>query len=196
MQLACMFLRGLLPMKKISFAEIQCSLARTLDRIGDWWAPLIVRSIYLEVRRFDDLIRDLGISRNLLTRRLNMMVENGVLERVAYQEKPARYEYRLTEAGRDLVPAILALTAWGDKWAAPAEGKPMVPLHNTCGHIFTPVVTCSECGEPVTADNMTILPGPGGRQMPGTMVVAERLRDVGMAFMRSRASAAKGEGQS
>ena len=112
------------PMKRTSFARMHCSLARGLDLIGDWWSPLIVRDLYLGVVRFDDLVEDLGISRNLLTRRLNALSKNGIVERHAYQRRPFRYEYRLSEAGRDLVPAILALTAWGDRWARPQRRKP------------------------------------------------------------------------
>jgi DNA-binding HxlR family transcriptional regulator len=112
-----------------------------LDLIGDWWSPLIVRDLYLGVVRFDDLVEDLGISRNLLTRRLNALSKNGIVERHAYRRRPFRYEYRLSEAGRDLVPAILALTAWGDRWACPREGSPMLFVHKTCGQRFEPHVT-------------------------------------------------------
>ena len=162
-------------MEKTSFAEMRCSLARGLDMIGDWWSPLIVRDLYLDVRRFDELIEDLGISRNLLARRLKSLVSNGVVERVAYQERPRRYEYRLTEAGRDLVPAILALTAWGDRWARPKEGSPILFVHKTCGHRCRPQVSCSECGEPIDADAVQPRGGPGGAAKPGTMLIARRL---------------------
>ena len=97
-------------MERTSFAEMRCSLARGLELIGDWWTPLIIRDLFLDVRRFDELAEDLGISRNLLTRRLSRLVANGVIERRPYQSRPIRYDYHLTEAGRDLVPAILALT--------------------------------------------------------------------------------------
>jgi DNA-binding HxlR family transcriptional regulator len=163
------------PMKRTSFARMHCSLARGLDLIGDWWSPLIVRDLYLGVVRFDDLVEDLGISRNLLTRRLNALSKNGVVERRAYQRRPFRYEYRLSEAGRDLLPAILALTAWGDRWARPREGSPMLFVHKTCGQRFEPHVTCSACGEAVTADNVLTLGGPGGAMKTGTRVLARRL---------------------
>jgi DNA-binding HxlR family transcriptional regulator len=163
-------------MKRTSFARMHCSLARGLDLIGDWWSPLIVRDLYLGVVRFDDLVEDLGISRNLLTRRLNALSKNGILERQAYQRRPRRYEYRLTEAGRDLVPAILALTAWGDRWARPKEGSPMLFVHTTCGARFEPQVTCSACGETITADAVKTIGGPGGAMKTGTRVLAQRLR--------------------
>jgi len=155
---------------------MHCSLARGLDLIGDWWSPLIVRDLFLGLTRFDELIENLGISRNLLTRRLKLLVGSGIVERKSYRRKPIRYEYRLTEAGRDLVPAILALTAWGDRWARPKEGSPMLFVHKRCGRQFQPQVTCSACGEVITADAVKTLGGPGGAMKPGTKVLARRLR--------------------
>jgi DNA-binding HxlR family transcriptional regulator len=165
-------------MKRTSFARMHCSLARGLDLIGDWWSPLIVRDLYLDVARFDDLVEDLGISRNLLTRRLNALANNGIVERRAYQRRPRRYEYRLTEAGRDLVPAILALTAWGDRWARPKEGSPMSFVHKACGHQFQPQVTCSACGEVITPEAVKTVGGPGGAMKTGTKVLARRLKGM------------------
>lgn len=156
---------------------MHCSLARGLEMIGDWWSPLILRDLFLNVTRFDDLIEDLGISRNLLTSRLNALIDKGVIEREAYQRHPPRYEYRLTEAGRDLVPAILALTAWGDRWARPKQGSPILFVRKSCGHQFQPQVTCSECGELIKAETVAAVPGPGGAARPGTRVLARRLRD-------------------
>jgi len=164
-------------MKRTIFAKMHCSLARGLEMIGDWWSPLILRDLFLNVTRFDDLIEDLGISRNLLTSRLNALIDKGVIEREAYQRHPPRYEYRLTEAGRDLVPAILALTAWGDRWARPKQGSPILFVHKACGHQFQPQVTCSECGELIKAETVAAVPGPGGAARPGTRVLARRLRD-------------------
>jgi DNA-binding HxlR family transcriptional regulator len=163
-------------MQRTSFAKMHCSLARGLDLIGDWWSPLIVRDLYLGLSRFDELIEDLGISRNLLARRLKSLMGNGIIERQAYRRKPIRYQYALTAAGRDLVPAILALTAWGDRWARPKEGSPMLFVHTHCGRQFLPVVTCSACGEPIAADAVKTLGGPGGAMKPGTKVLAQRLR--------------------
>jgi DNA-binding HxlR family transcriptional regulator len=164
-------------MERTSFAEMRCCLARGIDMIGDWWSPLIIRDLFLDIARFDELVEDLGISRNLLTRRLKSLVKNGIVERTAYRERPKRYEYRLTEAGLDLVPAILALTAWGDRWARPKEGRPILFVHKTCGHQFRPQVSCSQCGEPIRAEAVQANAGPGGAAMPGTMLVAKRLRE-------------------
>jgi DNA-binding HxlR family transcriptional regulator len=165
-------------MERTSFAQMRCSLARGLDLIGDWWSPLIVRDLFLDVARFDELVEDLGISRNLLTRRLTSLREKGVIERIAYQRRPMRYEYRLTEAGRDLVPAILALTAWGDRWARPKEGSPILFVHNVCGRQFEALVTCSVCGKAITAGTVKAIPGPGGAAKPGTKILARRLRSA------------------
>ena len=165
-------------MEKISFADMRCCLARSLDLIGDWWSPLIIRDLFLDITRFDELVEDLGISRNLLTRRLKSLAENGVIERIAYQQAPTRYEYRLTEAGRELVPVILALTAWGDRWAQPRQGSPILFVHKSCGHQFAPTVSCSKCGEAITADNVKAVPGPGGAATRGTKLVAKRLKAV------------------
>ncbi len=165
-------------MQRTSFAKMHCSLARGLDLIGDWWSPLIVRDLYLGLARFDELIENLGISRNLLTRRLKSLVRSGIVERKVYRRKPLRYGYALTDAGRDLVPAILVLTAWGDRWARPKEGSPMLFVHQTCGHQFQPQVTCSACSEVITGDAVKTLGGPGGAMKPGTKVLARRLRPL------------------
>lgn len=150
-------------------------MARSLEVVGDWWTPLIIRDLYLGLSRFEELASDLEISRNLLSTRLNALVENGIVERRPYSEHPPRDEYSLTEAGRDLVPVLIALTAWGDRWFAPKQGPPVRFRHRDCGEVFVPQVHCSRCNEPVTASNVDVLPGPGGRAGPGTRLVAERL---------------------
>jgi DNA-binding HxlR family transcriptional regulator len=162
-------------MERTSFANMRCSLARGLELIGDWWSPLIVRDLFLGVARFDELVEDLGISRNLLTRRLTALIDSGIVARRVYQQRPARYEYVLTAAGQDLVPVLLALTAWGDRWAQPKEGAPILFVHRACGHQFRPQVTCAACGEEIHADAVTALPGPGGAAKAGTRVVARKL---------------------
>jgi DNA-binding HxlR family transcriptional regulator len=157
-------------MRQTSFAEFHCSLARALEVVGDWWTPLIIRDLYLGLDRFDDLVADLGISRNLLANRLAELVGNGVVERERYSEHPPRDRYVLSGAGRDLVPVLAALTAWGDRWQTPPGGPPMRFGHD--GHRCTPQVSCSTCGETLTAERMEVGPGPGGRVAPGTMLVA------------------------
>lgn len=156
---------------------MHCSMARSLEVIGDWWTPLILRDLYLGLSKFDELASDLEISRNLLSTRLNALVDDGIVERRRYNEHPPRDEYALTEAGRDLVPVLMALTAWGDRWVAPAQGPPLRFRHHDCGAEFVPEVHCSECHEPITDTTVDVLPGPGGRAGPGTRLVAKLLRD-------------------
>lgn len=148
-------------MKRSSFANMNCSVARTLEVIGEWWTLLILRDACLGVRRFDDFQRDLGIARNILTDRLNTLVGHGVLERRRYQEHPDRFEYRLTDKGRDLVPVLVSLVRWGDRWTAGEAGPPLLLEHRACGHDVTPVLVCPHCREEVTAQTMRPHPGPG-----------------------------------
>lgn len=162
-------------MRQSSFAEMHCHLARSLDVMGDWWSPLILRDLYVGVRRFDELVTDLGISRNLLTTRLARLVAGGVVRRERYQSNPPRFEYHLTDAGRELVPILVALTSWGDRWQASEEGAPVLFRHRGCGEPLAPIVSCGGCGERVGADDIELVPGPGGRIAPGTEVVARRI---------------------
>jgi len=143
-----------------SFADLNCSVAQCLDAVGEWWSLLIVRDAFLGVTRFDDFQARLGISRNILARRLNHLVDNGILSRVPYQDHPPRSEYRLTDKGRDLWPVVTAMRQWGDQWAASA-GAPLMMKHTACGHLVHAVAACSHCGEPLTIAEITPAPGPG-----------------------------------
>lgn len=168
-------------MRRTSFSGIHCSLARSLEIIGDWWTPLIVRDLFLGVTRFDDLIEDLGVSRNLLTSRLKALTTHGLIERRRYQDNPPRYDHVLTEAGRELVPPLAALTAWGDRWATPRGGAPILFEHRTCGKMFRPEVRCPHCGEAVHAHDLIAHPGPGGKAARGTRVIARLLSETAKA---------------
>jgi len=149
--------------QRTSFEALNCSVAQCLEVVGEWWSLLIVRDAFLGVRRFDDFQARLGISRNILTQRLNHLVENGVLERVPYQDHPPRSEYRLTDKGRDLWHVVTAMRQWGDRWAAP-EGPPLKLRHRACGHLAKVVPTCSSCGEVIDARSVTGVPGPGSTE--------------------------------
>jgi DNA-binding HxlR family transcriptional regulator len=156
-----------------------CSVARTLDVVGEWWTPLIVRDLMLGISRFDALRDDLGISRKVLTERLARLVEHGVAERVPYQDNPPRYDYRLTEKGADLAAVVLAMTAWGDRWAFGEDERPLLFHHTACGSATSPVLACSACGEPLRARELVPVAGPGLRAGPGTAGVPaalERMR--------------------
>jgi DNA-binding HxlR family transcriptional regulator len=141
-----------------------CSLARTLSLIGDRWTLLILRDCFLRVRRFDDFQARLGIGRPILADRLKKLVDGFILTKVAYQQNPVRYEYRLTPKGLDLYPIILSIVHFGDQHLAAKKGRPLLHRHRTCGHVFDPVLACSECGDVVSPREVEVLPGPGARQ--------------------------------
>jgi DNA-binding HxlR family transcriptional regulator len=122
---------------------------------------MILRDAFLGLRRFEDFQRDLGTTRHRLADRLKKLVRHGVLERRRYQEHPDRFEYRLTEKGRDLYPVIVSLTRWGDRWMAGKNGPPIELVHKSCGRHAMPSLHCPQCGEPVGARDMTVRPGPG-----------------------------------
>ena len=163
-------------MQRTSFRRMHCSLARALDAVGEWWTPLVLRDLYLGLTRFDQLHRDLGISAKVLTQRLAALVAAGIVERRAYQMHPRRHAYRLTEKGRALVPPLLALMAWGDRWASPDGKPPLLLRHQPCGRVIRAQVTCSHCGRELDASEVIPLPGPGGARAPGTALLAELLR--------------------
>ncbi|MFJ9780400.1 winged helix-turn-helix transcriptional regulator [Amycolatopsis sp. NPDC101161] len=148
-------------MKRTSFAKWPCSIARTMDLLGDWWTPLVLRDAFYGVRRFDEFQQALGIARNTLADRLKRLVEEGLLEKVAYQSEPVRYDYVLTEKGRDFYPVLLAMTRWGDKWLAAEAGPPITVHHLACGHDTHAEIVCAECREPMTPDDTRMRRGPG-----------------------------------
>jgi DNA-binding HxlR family transcriptional regulator len=149
-------------MRPKSFAGMNCSVAQTLEVVGERWSLLIIRDAFLGVTRFDDFQARLEISRNTLADRLGELVERGVLERRPYQDHPARYDYVLTEKGRDLWPVITAMRQWGDKWEAP-QGPPVISVHRHCGHPLGAAMVCEHCGERVDSTSVRVLPGPGAR---------------------------------
>lgn len=126
----------------------------------------MLRDAFSGTRRFDDFQASLGISRTIIADRLALLVEEGVLDKVAYQSRPPRHEYRLTPKGLDLYPVVMAMFDWGRRHYPIEEGLPVIHRHKTCGHDFTPVVTCSECGEPIAPRDVEARPGPGLRAAP------------------------------
>jgi DNA-binding HxlR family transcriptional regulator len=139
------------------------SVGRALTLVGERWTLLIMREAFFGVRRFGQLVRNLGIPRPTLSARLRTLVAAGLLERVPAVEDPERHEYRLTDAGRDLFPAIVALMRWSDTHLAAPGGPPIVLRHHECGEISDPRLTCQHCGQQITAHNVTPEPGPGLR---------------------------------
>ena len=154
-------------MLRADYAGQNCSIARTLELIGELWTILILRESFLGTRRFDDFQRELGVARNVLQTRLERLLDAGILSRVQYQERPARYEYRLTRKGVDLWPIIVALLSWGDKHASPG-GPPVVLEHKECGGRVDDRRRCMKCGADLEAWDVIALRGPGGdAEQPG-----------------------------
>ncbi|MDA3039520.1 MAG: helix-turn-helix domain-containing protein [Actinomycetota bacterium] len=137
-----------------------CSIAATLAVIGDRWTVLILRDVFRGVHRFSDLQENLGIAKNLLSHRLARLVDAGVLDKVLYQDRPIRFEYRLTDKGRDLSPSLIALMGWGDRWMAAGE-PPTVLVHDRCGTPLAQRVECPACNEDITPTHIRSRRGPG-----------------------------------
>jgi DNA-binding HxlR family transcriptional regulator len=148
-------------MQRTDFGEMACSIARTLDVIGEPWSPLILRNIYIGITRFDQLQQSLGISRKVLAERLKWLVQRGVLERREYSSQPARHEYTLTQMGSELCDLLLVMVRWGDRWLAGTVGPPVLYRHHACGQISHVELSCSVCGQPMRATDVDVLPGPG-----------------------------------
>ena len=137
-----------------------CSIARSLELLGERWTLLVIREAFLGTRRFEGFTERLDIARNVLTTRLTRLVEEGVLEKVAYQERPPRYEYRLTDKGLDLWPIIVSLLQYGDRYYAP-DGPPVILRHRGCGGEIDAHRICSACGKRLTArDSMATAGAP------------------------------------
>lgn len=147
-------------MKWQDVGEQRCSVARTLSVIGDRWTMLVLRNAFMGVRRFDAFQHSLGVTRHVLSDRLKRLVEHDILQKVPYQDRQERFEYRLTSKGRDLYPVILSLARWGDQWMDEGQGAPLQFVHKDCGKVFTPLLVCSECREPVHTRSVTPIAGP------------------------------------
>ncbi len=147
-----------------------CSIARALDVVGERWSLLIIRdAVFAGVTRFGDMQHNLGIATNVLASRLEAFIAAGIMERRPYSEHPEQYDYVLTEKGRDLAPALIALTSWGDRWAAP-DGPPILYRHVACGGPVEHRLVCASCGA-VHAEEVAVRPGPG---MPAAYLANRR----------------------
>jgi DNA-binding HxlR family transcriptional regulator len=147
-------------MQRTNFGGMACSIARTLDVIGEPWSPLVLRDVWAGLTRFEQIQADLGISRKVLTERLNHLVERGVLERRPYDRRP-RHEYVLTERGAELAEVLMAMAGWGDRWLAGEAGPPVLYRHHACGEVSGAGLHCTHCGERMHAGDVDLLPGPG-----------------------------------
>jgi len=137
-----------------------CSIARALEVVGDRWTMLVLRTAFEGIRRFDDYQDRLGVARNVLTDRLSRLCDEGLLRRVRYQERPDRYEYRLTRKGVELWPVMMTLMKWGDRHYAP-DGPPLLVTHVGCGGALTDDLTCDSCGVRLRPNEVESRPGPG-----------------------------------
>ncbi|MEV5559387.1 helix-turn-helix domain-containing protein [Nonomuraea wenchangensis] len=151
-------------MQRTRFDDMACSIARTLDVIGEPWSPLILRDVYVGIARFDELQRDLGISSKVLSERLKWLIGHEVLERREYSQRPPRHEYVLTRKGRELCDLLLVMARWGDRWTAGPSGPPVLYRHHACGQIGHVELHCSACGQPMRATDVDVLPGPGSEE--------------------------------
>jgi DNA-binding HxlR family transcriptional regulator len=143
-----------------TYESQNCSIARSLEVIGDRWTLLLIRSAFEGVRRFDDFQDALGVARNVLTDRLNRLCDEEIMRRVPYQERPERFEYRLTRKGVELWPAMMTLLMWGDRHYAPG-GPPLIVGHRGCEGGLTPRFTCDVCGSPLGPSDVEPRLGPG-----------------------------------
>jgi len=141
-------------MRHTSLAEMPCPVARTLDVVGEWWTLLIVRDALLGARRFEDF-KATGIADNILSARLRRLVDEGILERVRYQERPDRFEYVPTEKGLALRTVVQALRGWGKRWTSGEDASPM-PVHAECGHEAALGFQCPHCARALTTDEVQI----------------------------------------
>jgi DNA-binding HxlR family transcriptional regulator len=148
-----------------------CSIARTLDLIGDRWTLLVLRDVANGVRRFDELAGHLGIARNVLSGRLARLAEAGLVERTAYREpgERERYEYRLSGAGRELMPILVAFMGWGDRHLAGPEGPPAVLRHADCGAPVKVELSCENGHQLGDRPRLRVEPGPGHRLRPAAL---------------------------
>lgn len=148
-------------MHRTRFDDWPCSIARTVDLLGDYWTTMVVRASFMGARRFEQYQRQLDVSRKVLSERLTHLVENGVLEKRPYQERPLRHEYRLTSKGAALYDVIAAMMRWGDDWLAGPEGPPIVLVDRETGAEIRPVVVDERSGERLDPRRVRAQPGPG-----------------------------------
>jgi DNA-binding HxlR family transcriptional regulator len=160
-------------MQRTSFGHMQCPIARTLERVGEWWSILILRDAFLGATRFDQFQKSLDIAPNMLTRRLNTLVESGLLERRQYSEKPPRFEYVLTPLGRDFRPVLWALLAFGNRNFAP-EGKSVVLVDAETGAVADPILVDRVSGQPMVEGTFRAAAGPAADERTRRRYAADR----------------------
>lgn len=143
-------------MKWQNVGDSGCPIARTLSIIGDSWTMLVLRNAFMRIRRFDDFQRSLDVPKHILSVRLKKLVDADVMMRVPYCNAPVRYEYLLTQRGKDLYPVMMAMAGWGNTWMNDEAGPLVTYVHTDCGKPFRPVMACSECGEEVPRNKVLV----------------------------------------
>jgi len=141
--------------------DLNCSLAETMNLIGEGWAILILKEAFLGCRRFEDFQKHLGVARNILTARLQKLVDDGILERIPVKQGAKRHEYKLTAMGRDLYPALIALTQWGDRWLQAPDEVPVKIIQRSSGEEIDTIRIRNQSGEEIDARDIAMVPGPG-----------------------------------
>jgi DNA-binding HxlR family transcriptional regulator len=148
-------------MRRKTFARMNCSIARALELVGEWWTMLILREAFLGTRRFHDFQANLGIARNILSARLKKLVARGILERVAGPDGGRRLEYCLTDKGRDFFPVLMALMQWGDRWVAGSDRAPIKVIERLSGGEIAEIQVTTHDGKPLRPGDVQMMPGPG-----------------------------------
>jgi len=163
------------------FSDQNCSIAAALSVLGERWTLLVMREVLLGNRRFADIARNVGVAPNILSDRLAILLEHGLLERKLYSEHPESFEYVPTAKGRDVSPVLVTLMQWGDRYVTPAGGPPMVHVHTKCRHDAHPQLVCSHCGEAIGPRELRVRPGPGAnaKQRAAVLLPAQPAGEVG-----------------
>jgi DNA-binding HxlR family transcriptional regulator len=164
-------------MQRTRFDNRECPVAQALECIGEWWSLLIIRDAFRGLRRFEAFQASLGIARNMLSRRLKALVAAGILEKRAYSQRPLRHEYRLTAKGRELLPVLVSLLVWGNRWTAPASGPTTLLVDRTTGEKLEPYLAAA--GSPLRHDEIGLAAGPGAG--PETRAAFALIREAAKA---------------
>ena len=172
-------------MRRTSFRVWPCSIARTVDLLGDWWTPLVLREIFFGSTRFDEIQHGLSIGRNILAARLRRLTGAGLVERRAYQQRPPRYAYHLTEKGREFFPVLMAMVRWGDRWLHGRGAPPLLLRHTQCGELTHGELVCAHCRAPLEHADVRA-------ELPSGATPSLELRAAAVKRLRRKAAAARG----
>lgn len=162
-----------------------CSVARATSIFGDRWTLLILRQLFMRLTKFSDIQKALGITKHRLTDRLNRLIEEEIVFKHLYDESYKRYEYRLTEKGKDLYAVFIVIGQWGDKWMGDADGPPVEYVHKASGKQVDPILSCARSGEPLTPHNVKMQLGPGVKKKLERNEIDEQQMKLYASFLNS-----------